>query len=573
MKKYVFLVLMLCAAFGDSFAAVTADVSSDRQASGRGFILTLTADEDVSASPDLSVLNKNFKIYSTSVSRQNYIVNGKSSATTTWKIGLTALNAGELEIPAIKVGNDSSSPLKITVTDDVVTPADDKNAEELSEYKLQTEIVNPDNEYYVQQQINYNVILTDNGSIVNGAPQFADNNSDWIIKSLGNPQINTIKSASAQPLRQITFKYALFPQKSGDLSLPDIWFSGYAQGKGSSLSELLNQDIFSLAVNTPSLFGLEIPVNLKADMQNIKILPVPSDYSGAWWLPAKKVEIKAEWIGENRKFKVGEAVSRLITLQASGVTENQLPEISFKPVKGVKQYPERPLRQGEIIGNMPVAEQSVVNVYVPETSGKIVLPEISVDWYNTETKRFEKAVVPSEEIEVMAAKVDNEMTNIVQTPSKAPAVNTESLPTKADNNIYGYLTAAFLGGLILGFILFKTLFKKNIVHNMPQCGVRASSAFLIKKAYASDFRGLRDGLILWATEFYPEKAINNLQDIATASGDENFRNIMNVIVAKLYNPNDESLWNPKDFEVALKRVIKQKKHRRREDNTLPPLYE
>lgn len=568
MKKYIFYtLLMLFLTLKSAVASIVAEVSNNVQPLGQAFTLTLTADENVSASPDLSVLNRNFKVYSTSVSRQNYIINGKSSASTVWQIGLIALNSGEQEIPAIKVGNESSNPLKITVTDGIVEDSAVKKAPVKNGYKLQAEPVNQNEKYYVQQQINYDVVLTDNGSIVSGNPQFVTDNSDWIILSLGNPQITNIKSQSGTALRQITFKYALFPQKSGTLRIPEVWFEGYAGNKDNSLNNLLNQDIFNLAINTPSLFGFETPVSLKADSQTINILPVPADYSGKWWLPAKQVELSAEWIGEKPEFKAGEAVSRLITLKASGVTENQLPEINFKPAEGIKQYPEQPSRQGKISGQMPMAEQTVVNVYVPDKAGKLVLPEISVDWYNTATQQVEKAVIPAEEISVAASGI---VAKNIKKPTSELLPLEKPVPESQSIPVYVYVVIAFAGGLILGFVLFKCRFTRVV---KPQCETRAYPDFLIKKAYASDFRGLRDGLISWATGFYPEKPINNLKDVADAAGDEKFTALTEVILAKLYNPQDETLWNPKDFNTALKRIIKQKKQKKSKDNTLPPLYE
>lgn len=568
MKKYIFYtLLMLFLTLKSAVASIVAEVSNNVQPLGQAFTLTLTADENISASPDLSVLNRNFKVYSTSVSRQNYIINGKSSASTVWQIGLIALNSGEQEIPAIKVGNENSNPLKITVTDGIVEDSAVKKAPVKNGYKLQAEPVNQNEKYYVQQQINYDVVLTDNGSIVSGNPQFVTDNSDWIILSLGNPQITNIKSQSGTALRQITFKYALFPQKSGTLRIPEVWFEGYAGNKDNSLSNLLNQDIFNLAINTPSLFGFETPVSLKVDSQTINILPVPADYSGKWWLPAKQVELSAEWIGEKPEFKAGEAVSRLITLKASGVTENQLPEINFKPAEGIKQYPEQPSRQGKISGQMPMAEQTVVNVYVPDKAGKLVLPEISVDWYNTATQQVEKAVIPAEEISVAASGI---VAKNIKKPTSELLPLEKPVPESQSIPVYVYVVIAFAGGLILGFVLFKCRFTRVV---KPQCETRAYPDFLIKKAYASDFRGLRDGLISWATGFYPEKPINNLKDVADAADDEKFTALTEVILAKLYNPQDETLWNPKDFNTALKRIIKQKKQKKSKDNTLPPLYE
>ena len=189
----------------------------------------------------------------------------------------------------------------------------------------------------------------------------------------------------------------------------------------------------------------------------------------------------ADWIGGKPAFKAGEAVSRLITLKAIGVTENQLPEINFKPEEGIKQYPEQPLRQGKLAGGTPIAEQTVVNVYVPEKSGKLILPEIAVDWYNTASGQIEKAVIPAEEI--MAAP------NGIEKPVVASVETDESLPSVSESKtvpLYAYIFIAFAGGLVLGFVLFKCRFTRAV---KPQCETRTYPDFLIKKAYAADFRG------------------------------------------------------------------------------------
>ena len=83
---------------------------------------------------------------------------------------------------------------------------------------------------------------------------------------------------------------------------------------------------------------------------------------------------------------------------------------------------------------------------------------------------------------------------------------------------------------------------------------------------------MRDGLVAWATGFYPEHQINNLKDVASAAKNPQFSEQINIILAKLYNPQDESLWNPKIFSDILKDLIKNKNKSAKENPLLPPLY-
>lgn len=585
-KLLIWVMFLLSLSLNCQAANITAKVNRSPVPLGEVFTLTLTADESVNATPDLSVLENNFKVYSTSVSRQNYIINGQSSASTSWQIGLMALNLGEQEIPSISIGKDKSSPLKITVADasSITTDNQNTNGEQakVSPYYLSAKLVNQDTKYYVQQQIDYEVTLTDSGSLRGNEPAFDINGADdWIIRGLGNPTVINEVDKNGNPIRKITFKYALFPQKSGELTIPAVWFNGYTLNNDMSAEDIFNQDIFNISVRMPSLFGMDKPVSLRAPEQKINILPVPGGYKGSWWLPAQSVRLESKWDKDISNIKAGEAISRTVTLEAVGVTENQLPEINFPSAVGLKQYPEKPELKGGLYNQNPAAQEKIVNVYIPEKSGKITIPAIKVDWYNTKTQTFEQALLPAEEIEVLPGLGYTATEPQVTEPVKAepePEAKPENLAPMTDNDNkastksqYEYfgLGLAFICGLLLGYLLLRY---QNKNRAKPECEMRQYPSFLIKKAYQNDFRALRDGLISWATGFYDNKPINNLKDIVKAADDEEFGRQMDIILTKLYNPKDEVLWNPKVFADSLERVIKNKS-KKTDKEVLPQLYE
>ena len=82
MKKsfFVFCFVLFCF---DAKAVVTASVGKQNFAKNEPIVLTIKADENVSATPDLSVLKNLFSVVSTSVSKQSYVINGQKSAETT----------------------------------------------------------------------------------------------------------------------------------------------------------------------------------------------------------------------------------------------------------------------------------------------------------------------------------------------------------------------------------------------------------------------------------------------------------------------------------------------------------
>lgn len=565
MKKIAFM-LSLFFSFNVYAANIKATVENAVVPIDEIFTLTLSADENVADTPDLSVLTPDFNVYSKSLSTSIYVVNGKRNVSTKWKIGISANKDGEQKIPPIKVGKDFSNEVDIKVLpagEQVV----DTNEQEKADYKIKTEI-DEYREWYLQEQIPYNVVITDIGGLQGGEPVF-DSSSDWIIKSLGTPDVVS-KNVNGQNVREIIFKYVLFAQKSGKLKIPAVRFNGYAlsnDGGGIFINNAFN---FNLAM--PS-FGFNVPVNLVGQSRSVDIKPVPENYKGSWWLPAKSVEIRADFVGENN-FVEGEAFSREITLTAVGVIDTQLPDITFANSSDLKQYPQKGVSSNEIIDNEPVAIKKVVNVYIPEKTGEIILPEISVEWFDVTTQKIKKATVKEQKIFVKANPNLKDVAEVkINSDMPVAVTDIKTVDNNKTINMMQMLSVAigtFLLGLFLGYYIFKCR-NNNVIK--PQCENRTYPDFIVKKAMANDYRGLRDALISWATGFYPDKQINTLKDIALAAEDDCFSKQIEIITAKLYSPKDEQIFDAKVFNDAYKRILKQNKKKKNISTVLPNLYE
>lgn len=592
MKKIVFALMFLFSTIDGARAAnVTAQVNRTDVPAGEVFILSLKSDEHTNEKPDLSALKGNFDIFSNSVSRKSYHINGKTEASTEWKIALMPLQEGKVQIPPIKIGNDQTNPVDLNVLPQGSVLPVDQNlpSENKQKYQIRTEIEDFDHEPYVQQQILYQVIVTDFGGLQSGEPVF-ENNADFLIKSLGDPKVEFTDNQ-----RQIVYTYALFPQKSGHLKIPDVVFKGEiaAEADSDPFQNIFENSLMSVSLNMPSIFQARQPIRLKATGKEITVLPVFKDYPSNWWLPAQEVKMNA--VFKDRKktdsndvldlpqeyiFIQGEPIKREITLTAVGVIDTQLPQIIFPSSEDLKQYPEKSTGENMLRDGKLIALEKVTNVYVPEKSGKVILPEISVYWFNVKTRKIEKSVIEAMEINVrenpdallktQSRDFDNTVEEIErETPSNPTQTNTGS---KSDRAFYAAVFSAFLIGLILSALFFKRRKKYN-PDIKPYCETRQYPDFIIDKAYQNDFRSLRDALISWATGFYPEKSVTNLKDIAVASENEEFSKQIDIILKKLYSENASDYdFNPKVFTDLFKQIQKKKKAQNKK-NILPPLYE
>ena len=596
MKKFMIaLVLALSLSFQALAQTLTATVNRNPVPEGEAFILTLTLDEaqNNSLSPDLKPLENDFSVYSVSNSSQINIINGVRSDTKQWNIGLMANKTGEVSIPAIKLGNLSSKPIvmKIISAEQAAQNAAASGNTSASQsaqprYSMKAEVNTP--HPYVQQQVDYTVTILDTGGLQGDAPYFKDNGSnDWIIKTAAAPTVDS-KTINGKTIREIKFHYALFPQKSGKLKLPQAYFRGFYLTQDrvayDPFEDLFGNSLAGSGFGFADMFATQNPVNLATKPIEIEVKPIPESNQGSWWLPAESVELYSEWEPQNPKFMVGEAVSRTIYLKATGVVENQLPEIKFPSINGIKQYPEKPISESRLNNDKIVSIQKAVNVYIPNTEGNITLPEIRVPWFNVLTNRMEVASLPATTIKVAAGKnsVAEELSSGAPNGADSATVNNNtnstpnaplaasSVPSQSNNyQTYFMIAMAFFLGIVFSYLLLKSRLSPK---DDRKSEIKDFRAYIIKKAQEKDLRGLRDGLFEWCEQAHPEQKVLNLREVIKFNPDKDFEQAINSLMKGLYADNAQD-WDSESFIAAFEKVYKRSKGAQKLKKPLPELYQ
>lgn len=567
MKKIILgLIFSGLISFNAVAQSFTATVNRNRLPEGETFVLTLDLqDVDTSSTPDLSVFSDDFTVFSISNGYRTHITNGSVSKSRQWNLVLMPNKSGQLVIPEIEVDGYKTQ----AITMDII-PAGSENKivqtepQAAPQFKMNGQVssTNP----YVQQQINYRLKIYDAGGLQGEAPVFVTDGDDWIIKSLGAPQVET-KIVNGKTLREITFDYALFAQKSGSLMVPAVKFNGYYLTKNTRtdpFARFFDDDEFFAGFGLHEVFANKTPISLTTKPIKVEVRPAPAD--AGWWLPAKDVKLSAEFENGRPQFKVGEPVSRTIYLQASGILENQLPEIKFESVKGMKQYPEKPITETVLKDGQVISMAKISNVYIPEYGGNITLPAIKVRWFNTKTGDFETAVIPEYYAAVSGKKPTKENMaepNVEKSPvAEAPVIKTEQVNNR---EIVWLLLGAFGLGILVAFGLIK-LFSLT-----ASTGGNHRKKIIIA-AKAKDLRLLRDELLAWAAQQFPRHKITNLQDVADIFNLSAFNKELEKLRETLYADN-EAEWDDKAFLEVFGRISKNiKKHKRTTNEPLPKLY-
>lgn len=567
MKKIFLSTLIGCFLSFEAWAqSFDATVNRTTIPEGETFVLTLDLqDVDSNASPDLSSLNKDFTMFSVSNGYRTNIINGNVSKSRQWNLVLMPNQTGSLTIPSLEVAGYKSKPITLNIvpagSDDQLVQA---QAADSPKFKMTGQVANT--APYVGEQINYRLKIYDAGGLQGDAPVFVSSSDDFVIKNLGTPKVET-KIVNGQTLREITFDYALFAQKSGELTIPPVRLNGYYLTKSTRddpFARFFDEDQFFAGFGLNDVFASRTPVVLNTKPIKINVKPQADGVSG-WWLPAKEVKLSAEFEGNKPTFKVGEAVSRTVYLKAVGVLDSQLPDIKFPSINGLKQYPEKPVTDMTLEGGNIVSYAQITNVYIPETAGKITLPEIKLNWFNTQTNTQETAALPAMTVNVAPSSTQTEPFD-TKTNTQVAAPQPVQVAEQADNRqIIWYLLAAFVCGIIIALLLTK-LFAK-----LSNPSINHKKA-VIAAAKAKDLRGLRDALLAWATAEFPRHNITNLQDIADIFDNLGFNKELDRLRETLYS-DDTKDWDNKEFLQIFEQVSKHvKKHKKSPNEPLPKLY-
>lgn len=430
-------------------------------------------------------------------------------------------------------------------------------------YTIDTNV--DEKEPLVGQQLVYNIIITENEDLQYSQIAFEEEAiENWDIVELKTPTAEQIE-VGGKPFKQVKFSYAIFPQKSGEIKLPIVQIVAYKIIKDNDLINKARHSRFAFLendndfiANMMGLIGQRISTIIKTPEKTINVLPSINNENSNWWLPSKNVEITSNWEYELSNLEIKQPIKRTIEIKAIGVTDVQIPNLDFKNLENLKIYPEKPIFSS-IIENDDIISSSITSVvYISSKSGDITIPQEIVYWYNTNTKKFEKAILPEEKLYFFGDVIEEK--EEILAPEKLVTYGSK---TENKNNIW-QIPIAFIFGIFFTYIIMKP--KKP--HNKTK---KTAKPDVIKIAKTKDLKDLEEALIVWAKDRFKQKSIMTLQDIKKHIQNENMQNQIDILSKAIYS-KDTSSFDETAFIKAFKEAEKTANLSKPEKEPLPRLY-
>ncbi len=357
-------------------AGVSAKLDQYIATFGEAVRLTITADGDVDGEPDIAPLKQDFDILGQSQSSNFSMINGSISRSKSWVYQLMPKRVGMIQVPAITVGKDKTTALMLRVLD--------ASAKRGVQRDIWLEATLSDTKVYVQAEAVLTIKLIRAVNITQGElsePEL----QDAVVERLGDDR-NYEAVVDGRRVVITERKYAIFPQKAGTLSIPPVQFDGVvSDGRG--------------------MFALGKQIRLRSKPLEIHVQAKPAEWDKHKpWLPAKHLTLREVLPEQLPTYRVGEPFTRTIEIRAQGVMAAQLPPLLENTHEAnMKAYPDKPeLRQeAGAQGLLAIRREKVA--LVPLRAGRIVLPELRVQWWNVDTGEVQTAIIAAREIEVLPA--------------------------------------------------------------------------------------------------------------------------------------------------------------------------
>jgi hypothetical protein len=548
-------------------------------------VITLTLRLDVAlgnSRPSLNGLNQSFEQVGGLSSRSTYTnTNGNIQAWTEYSIMLRPLTTGTLTIPAFRVGTETTNPIQITVSD--AAAITDTQQDDIF---LRTEISKT--ESYVQEQLLYSIRIYYAIGFDQGAQLSTPEVENAVIQQLGSDN-NYQEVLNGISYNVTERRFVIFPQQSGELTIAPVHFNA-SVGRRGGINRFFN--------NRQQVRE----INLTSDEHSVTVKPQPDTFDGSTWLPASALTLEETWSNEADTVEVGDAITRNVTLTATGLSSSLLPGIEYQDLQGLRFYPDQPVRSDSADRDGVVGKRSEGTAIVASQPGEFVLPEVRMPWWNTVTDRLEIATLPARTIKVLpsATQTDNNAVNPDNNPAAAPLA-----PAGSDGGNTGpgsnplWMGTTALFALLWAFTTFLLLRSKQQLAyvettGVPQPQVRmpeqasaggsivatsladgATSLRVLKTACdGSNLADIRKAVLKWGQGSLRNPELLTLEQLADAFGDAGLAQQLRHLDKALYGAVGGENFSAKALYERVAALQKEAAHKPSHNDkyALRPLY-
>ncbi len=372
-------------------------------------------------------------------------------------------------------------------------------------------------------------------------------------------QRTTVNGQNYQVLEQ---HYAVIAQKDGVFDLKSPLLQGFRL-------DLTAND----SVNNPWQ-----PFHISAPPMSLKIDTIPGMAKSTWWLPSTKVSLTDSWTDNPPQFQSGVPVTRTLTLAAQNVTAEQLPTIAPLKNTGFQLYPDKPVLSTDSNGFQLQASRTEKIAYLPNAAGLFTIPEINIDWWNTDSNSPKKGTLPAYSVTVTAGA--NNKASTAPTPL---SLRSDELPPIKNVRSHWYQRPFIILSFLLALAWIVTLslwwraskpkaMARHVTHhNEAIKTMRQLHSHLKKACEQNNALDAKDALLSIGKELWPFETLLSVGDLVEKFQQERTKQLLQELESVLYK--EATLWHGAELWALLDEELHVKaKNSTDPHSILPHLY-
>lgn len=400
---------------------------------------------------------------------------------------------------------------------------------------------------------------------------------DALVRQIGNDEHGSVER-DGRSYDVLARQYLVFPQHSGHVSLPGAALSAQVLTSNGRSDPFRNNPGAATLGGAPYGYGaLSIavePLQLHGEPIALDVRPRPPGAMGSYWMPARQVTLTSALQPGTLQAHVGDALTLDVTVQAAGLTAEQLPDLTtlLALPPGLKVYPEEPKLDNFDQADTVVGRRQQSIALIADRPGRFTLPALRLVWWDTSRDAPQEVLMPARTLAISPA--------LAPPPTASRGLDASGSSASGETSLHDNWRWATVG---LGVAWLATLAawiadRRRSGRPAPspveqsragEGSSRARGAFL-EACRRNDARGARRQLIAWAAAEWPRSPPPGPNDIAKRIGDEELARLLRELDRACYAGG---AWRGEELGHALARWPRASTGagRRPEASRKPPL--
>lgn len=367
------LLLLLALAWLPASAQTRAWLDRAEITYGETVALNIATDQPV-AEIDYAPLRAQFEIGGQSVRRSFELVNGQARRTSVFSVGLRPRAPGLASVPALRVGNASTAPLRLVVLAPAVQPA---SADADVFVETSVDALQP----YVQQAVGVTVRLNYAVPLLSGQLEL-EPPARASLQRVGE-DITYERMLGGRRYSVVERRFLLIPERSGPLLLAGARLNGITGGGFSG----------------PMFDDDRRPLSAAAPDTRLQVRPIPANAPQPW-LPLHRLTLR--YLQAPAQAFAGQAAQIELEMVADGATAAQVPALEIAEVAGAQLFADPPRVEEQFVDGRPRTTVRRRFSLVPSRLGPLAVPGPRIRWWDAGSGTARLATLPPLQLQVAA---------------------------------------------------------------------------------------------------------------------------------------------------------------------------